>query len=145
MTTASGHQRIVVGIDGSPEAAAALSWAIDEARMRGVGLRVLYIFPAMVGFFGATAHEYFPQVEKEANKTFEEALAAAPPMDDLDVQRRIEPGNPSAALVEESRNALMLVLGSRGRGAFREMLLGSVSMHCAHHAHCPVVIIRHDS
>ncbi len=144
MSTASGHQRVVVGIDGSPGAAAALSWAIDEARLRGLGLRIIFVFPALVSFYGTTAHEYFLQVEKEARKTFEETLAVAPPMDDLDVERHMEPGNPAEVLVGASRNASLLVLGSHGRGGFREMLLGSVTMHLVHHAHCPVVVIRRD-
>jgi nucleotide-binding universal stress UspA family protein len=142
MTTNSGQGRIVVGIDGSPPAQAALSWAIDEARLRGLGLRVVYAFPALVSFFGTTAHEYYPEVEKEARRMFAKALAAAPALDDLDVERTLEPGNAAEILVEASRGASLLVVGSRGRGAFRGMLMGSVTMHCVQQAHCPVVIVR---
>lgn len=142
MSTAPDGSRIVVGIDGSPQAQAALSWAIDEARLRGLGLRIVHAFPALRSFFGTTAHEYYPQVEKEARGMFEEALAAAPPMDDLDVERTLEPGNPAEILVEASRGATLLVVGRRGRGYFRGMLMGSVSMHCVQQAHSPVVVVR---
>ena len=142
MSTSSGQGRIVVGIDGSPPSQASLAWAIDEARLRGLGLRIVHAFPALVSFFGTTAHEYYPQVEKEARDMFEKALAAAPATDDLDVERTLEPGNPAEILVEASHGASLLVVGSHGRGGFRGMFMGSVSMHCAQQAHCPVVIVR---
>ena len=132
----------MVGIDGSPQATAALAWGIDEARLRGLGLRVVYAFPALVSILGDTAHEYFPQVEKEATARFEQVLSSAPAMDDLDVERVMLPGNPAEVLVDESRGASMLVVGSSGQGGFRGMLLGSVSIHCVQQAHCPVLVIR---
>jgi nucleotide-binding universal stress UspA family protein len=144
MSTNSGKGRIVVGIDGSPAAQAALSWAIDEARLRGLGLRIIYAFPALVSFFGTTAHEYYPQVEAEAHKVFEQALASAPSMDGLDVERTLEPGNPAEVLVEASQGASMLVVGARGRGGFRGVVMGSVSWHAVHQAHCPVLVVRGD-
>ena len=142
MSTDSDTRRIVVGIDGSPQAQAALSWAIDEARLRGRGLRIVHAFPALVSFFGTTAHEYYPQVEAEARSMFEKALGSAPPMDDLDVERTLEPGNPAEILVEASHGASLLVVGSHGRGGFRGMIMGSVSIHCVYQAHCPVVVVR---
>jgi nucleotide-binding universal stress UspA family protein len=138
----SGNGRIVVGIDGSPQSAAALAWAVDEARLRGLGLHIMHAFPAMVSILGSTAHEYYPQVEDEAKTAFEEALANAPAMDDLDVERTLVAGNPAELLVEASRGASLLVVGSHGRGSFRGMLVGSVSMHAVYQAHCPVVVIR---
>ncbi len=142
MSTDSGKGRIVVGIDGSPHSQAALSWAIEEARLRGLGLRIVHAFPALVSWFGTTAHEYYPQVEKEARRMFEKALADAPSMDDLDVERALVPGNPAEILVEESHGANLLVVGSHGREAFRGMLMGSVSIHCVNQGHCPVLVVR---
>jgi nucleotide-binding universal stress UspA family protein len=135
---------IVVGVDGSPEAAAALAWAIDEARLRQARLNIVHAFPALVSFFGTTAHEYYPQVEKEAHERFDAILAAAPSMDGLEVAHTIVPGNPAEVLVGESKGATMLVVGSRGHGSFRGMLLGSVSIHSAQLAHCPVLVVRED-
>lgn len=142
MSTSSDQGRIVVGIDGSPQSQVALAWAIDEARLRRLGLNIVHAFPALVSFFGTTAHEYYPQVEKEARDMFAKTLAAAPPMDDLDVERTLEPGNPAEILVEASHGASLLVVGSHGRGGFLGMFIGSVSMHCAQQAHSPVVIVR---
>lgn len=145
MSTVSGDAPvIVVGVDGSPESGTALEWAIDEARQRQARLNVVHAFPALVSFFGSTAHEYYPQVEKEAREQFDAILAAAPPMDGLDVTHTLVPGNPAEVLVGESRGATMIVVGSKGRGGFRGMLLGSVSTHCAQLAHCPVLVVREE-
>ena len=73
---------------------------------------------------------------------FEKALADAPSMDDLDVERALVPGNPAEILVEESHGANLLVVGSHGREAFRGMLMGSVSIHCVNQGHCPVLVVR---
>jgi nucleotide-binding universal stress UspA family protein len=145
MSSVSGDAAvIVVGVDGSTESAAALSWAVDEARLRGATLKIVHAFPALMSFFGTTAHEYYPQVEKEAHERFDAILAAAPPMDGLEVAHTVVPGNPAEVLVGESRGATMLVVGSRGHGSFRGMLLGSVSIHTAQLAHCPVLVVRED-
>ncbi len=133
--------RIVVGIDGSPQAARALAWAYEEARLRGCALQVLYSFPALVSYAGSTAHEYYPQVEREAEEVVNRALEALPD-DGVPVERTLAAGNPAGHLVDASRGATLLVVGSRGYGGFRGMLLGSVSIHCVHHALCPVVVIR---
>jgi len=143
MSTASGQDEIVVGVDGSPGGAAALAWALDEARLHGYAVHVIYAFPALVSYFGTIAHEYYPQVEKEATAAFERAIADAPNTGAVEIRKTMVPGNPSEKLVEASRGAKLLVVGSRGVGAFHGMLLGSVSTHCVHHAHCPVVVIRH--
>jgi nucleotide-binding universal stress UspA family protein len=145
MSTDSGNAAvIVVGVDGSRESAAALSWAIDEARLRQARLDIVHAFPALMSFFGTTAHEYYPQVEKDAHERFDAILAAAPSMDGLDVAHTVVPGNPAEVLVDKSKGATLLVVGSRGHGSFRGMLLGSVSIHAAQLAHCPVLVVRED-
>jgi nucleotide-binding universal stress UspA family protein len=145
MSTASGDQRVVVvGIDGSPESGTALSWAIEEARLRRARLNIVHAFPALVSFFGSTASEYYPQVEKEAREQFDAMLAAAPLVTDLETTHTLVPGNPAEVLVRESEGATMLVVGSRGHGGFRGILLGSVSTHCTQLAHCPVLVVREE-
>jgi nucleotide-binding universal stress UspA family protein len=62
--------------------------------------------------------------------------------DGVAIERRVDQGAPAAVLVEESRGADLLVVGSRGHGGFAQLLLGSVSQQCAQHAFCPVVIVR---
>src|SRR5271169_4383375 len=105
---------IVAGIDGSPESATALAWAIEEARLRNARLNVVFAFPALVSFFGTTAHEYYPKVETDAREQFDAMLAAAPPMDDLEVTQTLVPGNPAEVLIGETEHATLLVVGSRG-------------------------------
>jgi nucleotide-binding universal stress UspA family protein len=67
---------------------------------------------------------------------------AIPDAGDIRIERRVVEGAAAAVLVEESRGADLLVVGSRGHGGFAQLLLGSVSQQCAHHAECPVVIVR---
>ena len=143
MDTDSDRDKIVVGIDGSPGAARALAWALQEARLRGCALQVVYSFPALVSYAGTTAHEFYPQVAKEAEQVFEQALADLPGLAEVPLERTLVSGSPAGHLVDASRGAALLVVGSRGLGGFRDMLLGSVSTHCMHHAHCPVVVVRH--
>ena len=142
MSSDSGNGRIVVGIDGSPESEAALAWAINEARLHGRGLRVIHAFRAVVSITGHTDPEFYQKEQGEAKAAFEQILAKGPSLDGLDVEKVIEPGNPSEVLVEASRGASLLVIGSHGRGRFRGSLVGSVTMHCVYQAHCPVVVIR---
>ena len=142
MNMAAQQEKIVVGVDGSGHSAIVLQWAIDEARLRDARLRVIYAFPALVSLAGSTAAEYYPQVEKEAEQVLDQALADLP----ADAQGRLErvlvPGNPAKVLIEASADSALLVVGSRGRGGFRGMLLGSISHHCVQHARCPVVVVR---
>ncbi len=61
MSTDSDMRRIVVGIDGSPHSHVALAWAVEEARLRGLGLRIIHVFPALVTYWGTTSSEYYPK------------------------------------------------------------------------------------
>lgn len=102
------------------------------------------MFPALVSMVGTTAHDHFRDVEAEARHGFEAALDKGPSLDGLEVERVLIPGSPAEQLVAASDEASLLVVGSRGIGSFRGMLLGSVSMHCVQQAHCPVVVVRHE-
>jgi nucleotide-binding universal stress UspA family protein len=140
--------RIVVGIDGSEGSKAALRWALDEARLRGAVLEALAVWhlPVM-----AIASGYAPAFDEEAisglragsEKIVVDALAEL--RDDaagVDVRTHVHEGVPAEILVERSAGADLLVVGSRGLGGFSRLLLGSVGDACAHHARCPVVIVR---
>lgn len=140
---------IVVGVDHSSGAKAALRFALEEARLRGATLRAVHAL--LFGYIGAVGFESsFPVLGGELDElrsgaeaaldtTLQEAL---PDAGDVTIERRVVGGTPAAVLVEESRDAEMLVVGSRGLGGFSGLLLGSVSQQCAHHATCPVVVIR---
>ena len=133
---------IVVGVDGSPDAARALAWAIDEAKRRG--MKVLLVHGVEVGAVAASPYgggSVLEQLEDSGRMLLAEAVdvvkAAGLPFD-----CRMEIGSGAHAVIEASRGAELLVVGSRGHGGFVGMLLGSVSNACTHHAHCPVVVIR---
>jgi nucleotide-binding universal stress UspA family protein len=141
---ASVGKRIVVGVDGSDCSVTAISFAIEEAGFRGAMVQAIYAFvsPTLVGI--PAPQGYFDGLERQARELLDEAIAKATPATGATPQivRTVVSGPPGEALIAASRGAALLVVGSRGRGGFRELLLGSVSSQCVHHAHCPVTVIR---
>ena len=139
--------RIVVGVDGSAPADAALRWAIRQAELTGDAIEavIAWQFPvigASYGWAGVAVTEGM-DLSAIAEKTLDEAISKATGPDSaVTVERKVIEGYAPSVLVEESANADLLVVGSRGHGTFTEALLGSVSQHCSHHARCPVVIAR---
>lgn len=138
---------IVVGVDGSQESLDALAWAVGEARLRGASLRVVTAWrPPWAYAFDAPAAvrpELEDALRNVGERVIEDALAAVlgGRKSDVEVERRVVPEPPVEALLAAA-GADLLVVGSRGRGGFTGLLLGSVSQQCAHHAPCPVAIIR---
>ena len=144
------ENRIVVGVEGSGGARAALRWAIKEARHRGAYVDVVTAYsttyvPASPDF------NYVPldpidleaEVQRMQDSIIDEVLAEVD-SGGVEVKRRMVRGRAADTLIAESANAAMLVVGSRGRGGFRGLLLGSVSQQIAQHGSCPVVIVRPD-
>jgi nucleotide-binding universal stress UspA family protein len=140
-------RRIVVGVDGSPVANAALRWAIRQAELTGdtVEAVIVWQYPiigASYGWAGVAVTDGM-DLRALAEETLSKAIAdATEPGSAVKVESRVIEGYPASVLVEESKDADLLVVGNRGHGTFTEALLGSVSQHCSHHARCPVVIIR---
>jgi len=137
---------IVVGVDGSPNAWHALEWAVGEATLRGATLRVVCAFEdpvTAVGLgtaFGTGAPVAVdPSVVEGAAKDVVDEAARRAKGVKVEVVARCD--RPSDVLVDESRDAALLVVGSRGHGPVGSLLLGSVSNSVAHHARCPVVIV----
>ena len=141
-------QHVVVGYDGSDHAGVAVDWAATEAVSRGARLTLLaattVATSAIGGRFGVTVspsalddllQPFTSQVEARA----EEVRVSHP---GLTVDARVVLGSPAFALVEESEDADLVVVGSRGLGGFRGLLLGSVGTQVATHATCPAVVIR---
>jgi nucleotide-binding universal stress UspA family protein len=138
---------IVVGVDGSDGAQEALRDAIQEARLRGAGLRVVTAWHvSTMAYGGGLAPDVDPSMfEKSARAALDAALAAlGEQADGVVIERAVRMGQPAQVLVEEARGADLLVVGSRGHGGFVGLLLGSVSHQCALHASCPVVIVHKD-
>ena len=132
---------IVVGVDDSAGAKEALRFALGEARLRRASLRAVHA----IGSFGSypSLAVDVAAVHRAAEELVESATSEATAEgEDIEIERRVVEGAPGVVLVDESRGADLLVVGSRGHGGFAGLLLGSVSQQCAHHAECPVVIVR---
>ncbi|MFA9446081.1 universal stress protein [Egicoccus sp. AB-alg6-2] len=145
---------IVVGVDGSERSTAALRWAVEEARLRNAQVEAVYVLdmPGMMAS-GYTDGLVNPDVldnaivgaREEAQRALDEAIADVE-AGEVTIRRLVvDDRGPADALVERSRDAALLVVGSRGLSGFRELVLGSVSRQAANHAHCPVVIIRYEA
>lgn len=141
--------RIVVGVDDSEQAAAALRWALAEGALRGATVEVVHSWspPLSALPFGATLVIPVDEaaIDSAARASVDELVdAALAEMDQRppEVLRTILPGGPATTLVEVSEDADMLVVGSHGRSGLSRLMLGSVAMACVNHAACPVVIIR---
>jgi nucleotide-binding universal stress UspA family protein len=136
---------IVVGIDGSEESKQALRWALAEARLRGTSIDAVYAWSIPVGVTWAPAFDEQTlglmrgAAETTLADTVNEVVNDA---SDIEIQKHAIEGPPGAMLVAKAEGAELLVVGSRGLGGFKELLLGSVGHQCAQHAPCPVVIVR---
>lgn len=134
---------VVVGVDGSESALLATRWAAEEAAHRDVDLRLVHVreLPLLLPPSDLYAWELTDQGNKWLLAARDAALSAAP---SVDVHTRLRTGQPGEELVAESEEAALVVVGSRGLGGFRSLLLGSVANVLTAHAHCPVVVFRGD-
>lgn len=143
--------RIVVGIDGSEESAAALRWAVEEAKLRDARVEAVhawnYIPMTTAADSGLVPMSWTESAEmidathdaaaRAAQQEVQSVLGA-----EHDVTVTLVQGDASEGLLETAKGAELLVVGNRGRGAIKEALLGSTSGRVADHAPCPVVIVR---
>jgi nucleotide-binding universal stress UspA family protein len=150
-----GHEagRVVVGVDDSePASSDVLAFAFEEASWRQVGLTALhawqepyYDLPGK----GAPIPKFIQieQFQAEQRRWLSERIAGwQEKFPDVEVRRLVLAHNPAAALAGASMGAELVVVGSRGRGGLRSLLLGSVSHALLHHAHCPVAVVgRHST
>jgi nucleotide-binding universal stress UspA family protein len=144
LTTAqtSSGARIVVGVDGSPSSLAALRWAYRVGSALGLAIDAVtcWSYPTSYGV-GGVVTDYRPDVQAKAAQ--EEALVSAfGEIAPAGLRASIREGYPAKELLDASRGAEMLVVGSRGHGGFVGLLIGSVSAYCAEHATCPVVVLH---
>jgi nucleotide-binding universal stress UspA family protein len=127
--------RIVVGVDGSEGAKKALAWAVEEARLRNSTIEAVRAWTA--GEFG-TAQDIASFALKNLEEDVAEVLGSA---SDVAVTAKVDQGSAGKVLIDHARDADMLVVGSRGRGGFTGLLLGSVSHQVAAHSGAPVVVV----
>ena len=157
-------ERIVVGVDGSPQSKKALAWAVEQARVHDATLEIVYAYgppedynPYAQSYIGTTAStierlatderrwrdQRRAQAQERAEQVLQGVIHDVPGTEDVRVKPLvITETRPPRALIEHARGADLLVIGSRGRGGFAGLVLGSVSQQCAQHAPCPVVIVR---
>ncbi len=139
-------ERIVVGVDGSEAARTAVRWAAKEAARRGATLELVsaWHLPSYPGAFAVAmaAEELIKDLVRAAEEQLRDATGVArAEAPGVQVETRAIEGQAATVLVDVAEGAGLLVVGSRGLGGFRGLLLGSVSQQCAHHAPCPLVII----
>ena len=137
--------RIVVGIDGSSHSLAALRWACDEARLRHDSLELVAAWSIPSATFDIASSDVVEALQGAAEEAIQmgrDEIAKCGP--DLKVRSEVFQGQPARVLVERAQGADLLVLGSRGLGDFKSLLLGSVSQECSHHSPVPLVIVRNE-
>jgi nucleotide-binding universal stress UspA family protein len=136
--------RVVVGVDGSVQSTHALRWGARFAASVGARLDAVaaWQFPTTWGW-GPVPLEWSPgqDMEKVLTQAVDEVFGAQRPED---LRLAVHEGNAAKVLLDESKDALMLVVGSRGHGGFAGLLLGSVSANVAEHATCPVLVVHGD-
>lgn len=128
---------VVAAVDGSKASRAALRTAADQARLRGLGLRVVHAVS-----WGHIGVELMSPAETDligwGHQLVEKELAEV----GVDGEVAVVPGPPGEVLVHASAQADLLVVGARGTNQLLSLLLGSTADHCARHAHCPVMVVR---
>jgi nucleotide-binding universal stress UspA family protein len=136
---------IVVGVDGSGHSQRALEWAMNEAAIRHAPLSVITVHPAVVGYFGGVVTspqdlELTEQVQAAVKAETDKILAGLDSRPESVTVKAVH-GFPVEELVNASKDADMVVLGSRGSGGFSRLMLGSTAGQVVQHAHCPVLIV----
>jgi nucleotide-binding universal stress UspA family protein len=142
--TGSQHGRswIVVGVDGSETSQRALDWALDEGRLRNACVEVVHAWNLPAHAVTTLANAYAP-FDEDAHHIVDEALEKADATGVTSVRPVARQGSGGEVLVRLAEGADLVVVGSRGLGGFKGLLLGSVSHHVTHHAPCPVVVVPH--
>jgi len=133
---------IVVGVDGLPAGQAALLWAVKEARAHNGSIRVVHAWTSPYDWqIEVTVPPDETRLRREAQGRLDKALSGVDTRG-VEFQAKLVEGDPRRVLLDAAREADLLVVGSDGCGPIREILLGSVSSYCAHHASGPVVVVH---
>ncbi|HUI04207.1 MAG TPA: universal stress protein [Acidimicrobiales bacterium] len=144
MTDQYASGTIVVGVDGSGHAEAALDWALGQGEVTGAQVVAVtcWEYPVNFGWVPPMPTDFRPDEDARTmlDQAVEKAQAEHP---GVKVRRLVVEGTPASVLLDAAKGAELLVVGTRGHGGFAGLLLGSVSEHCVAHAPCPVVVVRH--
>lgn len=143
--SATTKRPVTVGTDGSAGSRTALDWAVNEARRRGLPLRIVHVleWPLQGGMVvSQTAARVIEELRDSARTVLQEQYDHVRSVaSDVAVSGHLFDGNTAQQLIEESAEAELLVLGQRGLGGFNGLLLGSNSSTVSAHAHCPVLVV----
>lgn len=141
-----GTGPVVVGIDGSPTSEQAIAAAFEEASLRGVPLVAVHAWSDVTYEDFSGIVRIMPQwesvVEGEERLLAQRLAGWQEKYPDVEIRRELRRDRPRQALLDASENAQLVVVGSRGRGGFTGLLLGSTSQALVHHAGCPVLVVR---
>lgn len=140
----AGKQNILVGVDGSREALQAAEWAAARAKMNNAQLQIVcayalpsYTAASMESGFAVINHD---AIRASAQTVVDEALSHLAKLG-YQAEGRVEPGDPTAVLVQLSQQTDLIVVGTRGRGGFADRLLGATSSALPAYSRCPVVVV----
>ena len=133
--------RVVVGVDGSESSKQALRWAVRLAASEGSTIEAVTAWDYPPSFNAPVDVNWRPDLDAETvmRETLDEVFGDARP---AELEERVVHGSARTVLIDASRGASLLVVGSRGHGGFAGLLLGSVSSACSEHAHCPVLVLH---
>jgi len=151
MTAVSEKARVVAGVDGSELSEHVVRWAAYLAGVTGASLEIVTAWPSLAEAVsdgaGAGAEHVWDPGRDAREKTAEilSKVLSGVAADISAVRQTIMPGKPAKVLIEASEGAHMLVVGRRGHGGFRGLLVGSVSAICSEHAHCPVLVVHENT
>ncbi|MCC5948950.1 MAG: universal stress protein [Nitriliruptoraceae bacterium] len=135
-------ERIVVGIDGSDGARRALEWGLHEAALRGAELHLVHAYPTpeLVALPAVVTLPSDDELRAAAEEVIAEVLAEVGGSGDVPVTTTVMAGGAAAVMCELAKDASLMVVGARGLGGFRGLLLGSVTHQVVAHSPCPVVV-----
>jgi nucleotide-binding universal stress UspA family protein len=140
---AEQERRIVVGVDGSSPSKAALRWAIRQAKLTGCSVDAVTAWHYPTGYGWGPVTDGAVDFEGDAKKTLADTLNEVSGLEpEVHVRPLVTVGHAAEVLLDAAKGADLLVVGSRGHGGFASALLGSVSLYCVLHAHCPVLVWR---
>jgi nucleotide-binding universal stress UspA family protein len=133
--------RVVVGVDGSASSKQALHWAARLAAAEGSTIQAITAWEYPPSFNAPVDVNWRPDVDADTvlTETLDEVFGDDRP---AGLEAHVVHGSARTVLIDASRGASLLVIGSRGHGGFAGLLLGSVSSACSEHAHCPVLVLH---
>jgi len=141
-TKGGGMARVVVGVDGSEQSGRAVRHALREAQLRDATLEVVYAVPDESLMFGEPGMMPPPREDLPAlGLELIETVLADVDVGDIEIERTAKIGQVSEVLCDAAEGADLLVVGSRGYGGFRGLMVGSVTQQVVGHATCPILVI----